>query len=178
MNGDLTVGDVMTREFVGVSEGDAIDGVADLMVEAGVEGAVVLRGSEPAGMLDARDVLALVAAGSDPGEVTAGVAMSEVVTVPPDAAVREAVSRFSAADVRRLAVVEDGRVAGTVSEHDVLTARWARPEVATEPPIAAGEAAAPDDRYSTQSVCEACGSLAETLSAVNGQLLCADCRDI
>jgi len=181
MNGDVTVRDVMTREFVGVSEGDAIVGVADLMVEAGVEGAVVLRGAEPVGMVDARAVVEVVAAGGDPESVTARAAMAEpVASIDVDSPLREAVSTFVARDVRRMVVVDGEEVVGTLSEHDVIAAQAALPDDGSPDvplAVATGETVG-DDRYSTQSVCEACGSLAGSLASVNGQLLCADCREM
>lgn len=181
MNGDLTVGDVMTRAFVGVNEADPVSGVAGLMVEGGVGGAVVLRGSEPVGTLDARDVVALVAAGDDPDTASAGaVASDSADIIGPDVPLREAISAFATHDVRRLVVVGKGEVLGTLSEHDVITAQSALPEEdSPESPLAVtAPVESPDDRYSTQSVCEACGSLAGDLSNVNGQLLCADCREM
>jgi len=180
MNGDVTVRDVMTREYVGVSEGDTVAGVADLMVEAGVEGAVVLRGAEPVGLVDARDVLAVVAAGGDPDSVTARAAMSDGATlIDAGSALEEAVSTLVGQDARRLVVVDELEVVGTLSEHDVITARSTFPESEEqERPLAVGGEGPTDDRFSTQSVCEACGSLAGSLASVNGQLLCADCREM
>ena len=182
MNGEVTVRDVMTREFVGVSEGDTVAGVADLMVGAGVDGAVVLRGSSPVGMVDASDVVELVAAGSDAGVVDAEQAMSNsVATIQQDASLREARSALATSDARRLVVLSGDEVVGTLSEHDLLAAEASYADsTPAEAPIAAtaGENSDVDDRYSTQSVCEACGSLAENLANVNGQLLCADCREI
>ena len=181
MNGGVTVRDAMTREFVGVSEGDSVAGVADLMIDAGVEGAVVLRGTEPVGMLDSRSVVALVADGRDVDAVTAGDAMAEpATTIDPDSPLREAVSTLAAGDRRRLVVTDGDEVVGTLSEHDVITAQATLPEAeAEEAPVAvAGGESPADDRFSTQSVCEACGALAGNLASVNGQLLCADCREM
>lgn len=181
MKGDVSVGDVMTREFVGVSESDSVAGVADLMVEGGVDGAVVLRGSTPVGMVDARDVVELVAAGGDAGSVTARAAMADSVeTIEPDASLREARSALASSDARRLVVVSGEEVLGTLSDHDLVAAEASFSEAATtRTPVAAAMAeGAGDDRFSTQSVCEACGTLAGTLANVNGQLLCADCREM
>ena len=181
MNGGVTVRDAMTREFVGVNEGDSVVGVADLMIEAGVEGAVVLRGTEPVGMLDASDVVSLVADAGDPATVTAGELMDEGPgRIDPDSSLREAVSTLAARDHRRLVVTEGGEVLGTLSEHDVITAQATFPQSEAEaaPLAVATTESADDDRFSTQSVCEACGALAGNLASVNGQLLCADCREM
>ena len=181
MNGGVTVRDAMTREFVGVSEGDSVAGVADLLIDAGVDGAVVLRGSEPVGTLDSRTILRLVADGRNPAEATAGDVMADPAsTIDPDSPLREAVSTFAARDLRRVVVTDGDEVVGTLSEHDVIAAQAAFPESeAEEAPVAvAATESAGDDRFSTQSVCEACGALAGNLSSVNGQLLCADCREM
>jgi len=181
MDGGVTVRSAMTREFVGVSEGDSVAGVADLLVEAGVDGAVVLRGREPVGVVDTRSVVGLVARGEDPVTVTAGEVMSNAApTIRPDSPIREAIAELATNDLRRLVVTDGDDVLGTLSEHDVIIAHAALPESEeAEAPVAVatGESA-PDDRYSTQSVCEACGALAGNLSNVNGQLLCADCREM
>lgn len=181
MNGGVTVRDAMTREFVGVSEGDSVAGVADLLIDAGVDGAVVLRGSEPVGTLDSRDVLALVAEGRDATAVTAGDVMDDTAsTIDPESPLREAVSTFAAMDLRQVVVSDGADVVGTLSEHDVIAAQAAFPDSdAEEAPMAvAATESGGDDRFSTQSVCEACGALAGNLSSVNGQLLCADCREM
>lgn len=181
MNGDVSVRDVMTREFVGVNEADTVSGVADLMVEGGVDGAIVLRGTSPVGIVDASDVVELVAEGGDVESVPAETTMSNSVpTIDPDASLREARSALATSDARRLVVLEGEEVVGTVSEHDLLAAEASFSEVAPTPSPASapGSGADVDDRFSTQSVCEACGSLAESLASVNGQLLCADCREM
>jgi len=181
MDGGVTVTSAMTREFVGVSEGDSVAGVADLLVEAGADGAVVLRGREPVGIVDSMSVAGLAARGEDPEAVTAGEVMSTPVpTIRSDSPMREAIAELAANDRRRLVVTDGDDVLGTLSEHDVIIAHATLPESEeAEAPVAVatGESAG-DDRFSTQSVCEACGALAGNLSNVNGQLLCADCREM
>lgn len=181
MRPDLTVRDAMTREFLGVSEGDAVSGVASLMLDASVGGAVVLRGAEPVGLIDARDVVRLVAFGQDPDAVSAGDVIDEAPpTVGPDGPLDEAASLLAGNGVRRLVVIDtDDEVVGTLSEHDVLVALWTFPEAESRgsPVAVAGTESAGEEPFSTQSVCEACGALAGNLSNVNGQLLCADCRE-
>lgn len=193
MDEELTVRDVMTREYVGVSESDTVEDVVDLMLEDGTPGVVVLRGSDPVGTVDERAVLSEVVAGDLPADA----AISEVMAGPePRVAetdrLAEAVSILSTNDRKHLLVTaeDDGEVVGLLSTEDVIaaatsmlaTAGIEAGEVETDVQRAVAgegrEAASGNADYSTQSVCEVCGSLMPGLQNVNGQVVCGDCRSV
>ncbi len=210
----MTVRDVMTREFVGVNESDTVLGAVKLMDEDGAGCVVVLRGSDPVGIVTESDVLALVADERDPGEVEVSSVMSEpVVSVHADRALSDAAGTMSREDIRRLVVTNDDDLVGVLSERDVIAASASLsgvPSVASgsprdgttgefgaagnsESPAVGGEPMAGEsggemagveseegDRYeySDRSICEACGTLSRGLANVNGQLICADCREV
>lgn len=188
MNVDVTVRDVMSHEFVGVNESDDVRGTVQLMLEEGVDCAVVLRGQEPVGVLTERDVMTLVAEDRSPEGTTVGELMgASGPTVEPEAGVDRALDMMATADVRRLLVGQSGLV-GVLTEHDLLSAaaleRYQEPENAR--PIATNGAdeyatastRTPDTAISDQSICQECGSLSRDLVEVDGQLLCPDCQDI
>jgi len=188
MHRSLSVGDVMRREFVGVSEGDSVKGVADVMHREGVDGAIVLRGSNPIGVFGASDVVAAVARGEDPGITTVDAVMRQpVISVDPDDDLWEAAEAMADRDVRRVAVVSAGEIVGVLREHDVLTA----PGILS--PIGSSDSAEPQDHtreqdsevigsedpaHTTQGVCEVCGALSRTLDPHNGKLVCEECRPV
>lgn len=181
MDEPVTVRDVMNRSFVGVSEGDSVAGAAQLMREEGVHSAVVLRGSDPIGVLDEDRLLDMVAETRDPTETTAGDLMRPAVAVDIDQRVEQAIGAMTTDGIRHLLVEENDELVGAVSEHDILTAHSVltpRPEPA-ELQIGAtygtGEADLDNEVYSTQGVCENCGALTRELSTHNGQLVCPDC---
>ena len=58
MNENVTVREVMEREFVGVSESDGVLETSELLLREGSDLAVVLRGSEPVGVVTAALVFA------------------------------------------------------------------------------------------------------------------------
>jgi len=196
MDRDVTVREVVSREFVGVSEADdLIETVAVLLAED-AETALVVRGSDPVGILTGRDVLELLADGDDPSEATVGEAMAESVpTVDPDATIGEAADRLSTGSTRHLVVVDGDEVLGVLTGRDLLATR---PEPTNGPePGPGASAGAPGSEtmlaadaeaetadlgdgagFEDQSICERCGTLSTDLVSFNGQLLCADCRDI
>lgn len=205
MDSNATVGEVMDREFVGVSESDEVGETAELMLEEGVDTVVVVRGSEPVGVMTERDALAALVRGDDDAPVTE--AMTDVVpTVDPDETIAAAADEMSSQATKRLVVTNGEEPVGVISEHDLISTSPFAPQtgVGQEPgtPVVerpddreqAGvtrdrtDAAVADDRaeagaaadrtYEDQSICEGCGALARDLASFNGQLLCSDCRDI
>ncbi|QLH78762.1 CBS domain-containing protein [Halosimplex rubrum] len=197
MERDASVREVMDREFVGVSEGDDLGETAELMLEEGVDSAVVLRGADPVGVVTERDALAaFVDAGGASTSVSE--AMTDALpTISPEATIGEAADELSAGSTERVLVSDGSEPLGVLTEQDLLTAspfaRTANGAAMAEPDRAVagvtegrGEPAAetPEtrrsdgSRFDDQSLCEACGSLSRELSPFNGQLLCPDCRDI
>ena len=204
MNAELTVREIMDREYVGVSESDDLVETVALLLEEQKETAVVLHGSEHIGVLTERDVLSLLVGDTDPEEATVGDAMTEhVPTVPPEETVDSAADRLSTQSGRRLVVANGSEPLGVVTEEDLLAGRRYPTERAEGPgeatTVVAGETAvAPTDAgtegfeqrsaetieqaesggFEEQGICEVCGSLTRDLSPFNGQLLCPECRDV
>lgn len=207
MEGAPTVADVMTREFLGVSEGDPVAGVVSLMVDEDADCAVVVRGEEAVGLVAERDVMAAVADGADLAATTAGTVMADPEpTVPVAGPLPEAAAAMAAAGRRVLVATEDGAPAGVVTAHDLATAPAAlgpstladtgtgapagrdAPSAGTTDPVAPADSADAGGRpatgegrdpeaFTAQSVCERCGALAGDLRNFNGQLVCPDCRE-
>jgi len=191
MNGEVTVRDVMTREYVGASEGDALAETAALMLEEDVEAVVVLRGQEPVGLVTQRDALAAAVDHGSLESLSVDDAMqSDPPAVDPEESLASATDLISGSETRRLLVTEGAEPLGVISEHDVVTASTLnpganggeRPEreqaVVTETVGEETAATTAQDEYSSQGICEVCGSLSRTLSSFNGQLVCADCKDV
>lgn len=196
MNRDVTVQEVMDREFVAANESDNALETVELMIREEAEPAVVLRGSEPVGVLSDRDVLEVIVDGSEnPTTASVSDAMTESVpTVTPEHTLAEARDRMAAESTKWLVVSRGGKPAGVVTEHDVLSSSTIGTEIdaadgAGEEEshlVDAGTSTATSDAGATgsgggfedQGICEKCGSLSRDLSAFNGQLLCTDCRDI
>lgn len=191
MNSDVTVRDVMRREYVGASESDSLQETAALMLEEDVDAIVVLRGQEPVGMLTERHVLSTaVERGALDGHTVADAMVGNLPTVAPDESLSAATELISDTDTRRLLVVDEDGPLGLVSEHDVVTASTLSPDMngrtrqaetdamLTEAVAQTSEGTAVDTEYSNQGICEVCGSLTRNLSSFNGQLVCSDCKDV
>lgn len=191
MQSDVTVREMMDREYVGVSEGDDLTETVELLLEENAGEAVVQRGSQHVGVVTQRDVLALLVEGPDPEEATVGDAMSEsITTIEPDASLESAADRMAAQSAGRLMVTSGTDPLGFVTERDLLATRTHEPggggvsaggpgtEAITAPAHDAETAVEVDGPFEEQGICEVCGTLTHDLSSFNGQLRCADCRDM
>ena len=181
MQSEITVREVMNREYVGVSESDDLLETVELLLDEEAESAVVLRGSEPVGVMTERDVLQLLVDGPDPGEATVGDAMTgEVPTVAPESTVEVAADQMSTMASGRLVVTDGGKPVGILTERDLIATRTYQREEMTATPATGESSRANDaettDSFQDQSICEACGTLTRDLASFNGQLLCPDCR--
>lgn len=189
MNDDVRIRDVMTHEYVGVSESDAVRDVVQLMRDERVGSVVVLRGQEPAGILTEWDVLGLVADGKDPNETLVSAVMTApVLSMEATRSLSDAAARMSNENIRRMvAIDESGEIAGVLTERDIISASASLGSAPRSDPetravelsvesTASGNSQ--DVGYSSQSICENCGSLSQELTEFNGQLICVDCLDM
>jgi CBS domain-containing protein len=125
-----TIRDVMTEDVRTVDAGAAISEAARLLAEAGVGSLPVLEDGRPVGIVTDRDlVVRVLARGADVAAVRVGeVASSPLHSISSDRSVDEAIFLMSSNRIRRLAVVDDGRLVGMVSQADI--ARHESPDVA------------------------------------------------
>ncbi|ELY85709.1 CBS domain-containing protein [Natrialba taiwanensis] len=208
MESELSVRDVLTTEYVGVSESDTVQDAVTLMREEHTGCVLVVRGANPVGIMTEWDVLGLVAAGRDPAETTVGEAMTTpVITIEPARSVTDAATIMARENIRNLVVERDTELRGVVTQRDVIAAAGSFQATMTPPRTTDPESSAVADQdrgderlaattprgeldtqtqlqpnggdeYSTQGVCESCGSLADELWDANGQLVCTDCRTV
>jgi CBS domain-containing protein len=111
----------MTPGVSSVAPSDSVTKAAQAMQEQDVGSLPVVEGERVVGIVTDRDIVVrAVAKGVDPQTLTVGdVASSDLVTVEPDDDLDEALALMARHRVRRLPVVEDGRLVGVVAQADV-----------------------------------------------------------
>ncbi|MCU4925185.1 CBS domain-containing protein [Halobacteria archaeon AArc-dxtr1] len=197
MDSELSVRDALTPEYVGVSESDSVLGAVRLMRDERIGSVLVMRGANPVGIMTEWDVLGVVSSERDPDTTTIEEVMSTpVITIGVERSLSDAAGIMARENIRNLVVESDGEVVGLLTQRDVISVAGSF-QAATAP--ASGERAVETavtgsidpraaeerevvpnggDEYSTQGVCEACGSLADALWEANGQVVCSDCRTV
>lgn len=170
----VSVQEVMQTDFLGVSASDSVDAVIDLLRDHYEDTAIVLEGSEPIGIVLARDLLDVID-DADPSATVDGYMQHSYTSVTPDATIDRAADRLVSADTDRLLVLDhDKTVVGLVRSVDVLAATDLLVETPLDEQGSTSQPAEPAS-LSEQGLCEACGRLTEELTEINGSMLCSDC---
>jgi len=115
------VRDAMTPGVRSVAPSDSVTEAAQAMKEQDVGSLPVVEAERLVGMVTDRDIIVrAVAEQVDPQTLTVGdVASGDLVTVEPDEDLEEALALMGRHRVRRLPVVENGRLVGVVAQADV-----------------------------------------------------------
>lgn len=129
----------MSRDFVGVSEADGLLDAVSLLREENTTSAVVLRGTEPVGMLTADTVIDVVADDRDLSSVDVAEVMTETpASLPQSATVTEAGDVMARTGDHRVLVTADDSVEGVLEARDIAPAVAGRTESGGSTPATGG----------------------------------------
>jgi len=100
---------------------EGVRGLAETMHETNVGSVVIVDDGEPVGIVTDRDITTRVTArGNDPDELTAEDVMTDdLVVVNSDDSIDTLIETLDAAGVRRMPVVDGGRIDGIVTLDDI-----------------------------------------------------------
>jgi CBS domain-containing protein len=120
--GTLTARDVMTVDIATVKTTDRVGTAIEMMTEKDIGSVVVTENGKPVGILTERDILRRVCPkrlcikGVTVGEIMS----SPLVHIKADAGLGQASSLMGLKGVRRLLVMDRGKVVGIVTQQDVM----------------------------------------------------------
>ncbi|TXH03456.1 MAG: isocitrate dehydrogenase (NADP(+)) [Nevskiaceae bacterium] len=120
-----TVGDLMTRTLITVTEGETVENAMHVMTENNISSVVVEPNAKGEwGILTRRDIVSkIVRAGKNPASVKVkDIATRPAVSASAETSIREAARMLSEHNFSRLTVEQGGRVIGIVTEADIFNA--------------------------------------------------------
>jgi len=181
MDTGVKVGDLMTRNFVHVAPETDLQTCAKTMVKKRVGSLIVKEGDKLKGILTEKDIIWAIVKKSkkDLKNIQAKALMKrKVITIKPSADITEAMTKFRKKKVRRLPVVEKGKLIGFLTDKDILKidpglfqmiAQTMKIKEETEK-LSRSSIVAPRK----QGICEECGDY-EILYHDEAQWLCETC---
>jgi CBS domain-containing protein len=116
-----TVKDIMTKDVVSIGVDDNVFGAAVLMSSNLVGCLVIMDGEVPIGIVTERDFVRRVVAKKTPLDTKVSEIISKsLITVDPDASLKDAAMLMSTNKIRRLPVVKQNRLVGIVVAADFV----------------------------------------------------------
>ena len=118
----LTVRDVMDRRIFTLDVGATVNEAIKLMDQNNIWSLIVERKGVPEGVVTDRDVIRrCLAKGLASDKTTVGsIESSPLITIGPDANMREAMDMMSDRDIKRIFVVEGGKIVGRITQTELF----------------------------------------------------------
>ncbi len=175
----IQVREVMTKRPVTVGPRMRLDSAAALMRRRSVSSLIVVNRGAPVGIVTEKDIVEkCVASDTRPSRLTVGDVMSSpLISVRPQTDLADAARRMASLKIRRLAIVERGRLVGVLTESDILRISPELIEITRELRAInqCGEGSRPE--VVGEGVCESCGAFSDELMEREGLRLCRDCAE-
>lgn len=116
----------MTKNPITVDFDAPVRKVLQTMIDRDIGSLIVLKHGNPVGIITERDVtrisLSLIGGQNIYEDVVGRLMSSPIVTVPPDVPIRHAFELMVTRKIRRLPVVDQGRLVGIITERDLF--KW------------------------------------------------------
>lgn len=176
----IRIRDVMNTSPVIINKKASVLDAAKEMKSERVGSIIITDDGQPIGILTESDILRKIVAGEkDAKKICVDEIMSAPpITIEPEKSVDEAIRMMGKYKIRRLPVVENGKLVGMVTERDIIQASPAIMDIFEE------WAKITEERLSyrksgkyIRGKCEECGMLTDRLIEVNGRLLCESCAE-
>lgn len=173
----IPVREVMSRQVIVAKEEDSGQDVAKLMKNQSIGSVVVVdKKGNPVGIVTDRDVVTrIVAKNIVPSKVKAKDIMSTPLsTIDPSIDIGEAARIMSERRVRRLLVMDKGKVAGIITDRSIFAIMPKLIDIITEKAKIAGEIIR--EPPALAGYCDNCGQWSDSLSEIEGKFICEDCK--
>jgi CBS domain-containing protein len=121
----IYVKDIMSRNVKTVGVDATILDAAKLMAKWKIGALVVVEGSSPVGIITEGDISRTVARGSEPGQTPVTIGKKRLVSVPPGERVEVAAKTMADAGIKKLPVMEDGKLVGILTQTDIVNSSFA-----------------------------------------------------
>jgi len=132
----LKVKDVMDKNVFFLDAELTVEDAVGKMIKKKVWSLIIQKSGRPEGVVTERDIIQkCLGKGLSPAKTPVGsIASAPIMTVGPDATIRDAMDIMTAKDVRRLFVVDKGKIVGRITQTDLFQSTLALLETLSELP--------------------------------------------
>jgi len=176
----MPVKEIMTSDVVTVDIKSDVSKLASKMLACNVGSVIVTDKNQPVGIVTERDIVRkIVSKNLKPDEISIKDLMTTpLITIPSTEDVTDIMHKMVKLEIRRLPVVENGKLVGIVTDTDLIAIsaemgnifsdliKMHREKIFSEP-----------SGHVMKGICEDCGYISDNLLMVDGRLLCESCRE-
>ena len=170
---EISVEDAMTKDVVYTTPDEKIIELAKKMREKDIGSMVICDKNKLVGLITSEDLIKrIIIPNKDPTKMKASDVMTKkLITTTPDESLSDAIVTMLDNNIKRLPVVDEGKLVGILTDGDILRMApnlidsWIRGGNQENEPEVIGD------------VCEICGNYSDNLTKVNGLWVCEECRD-
>ena len=180
MDGAIRVRDIMNANPVMIGRKASVLDATKEMKSEKVGSIIITENGKPIGVITESDILRkIVAEEKNAAKISVDEIMSSPpITIHPDASIKDAIRIMGENKIRRLPVVENGKVVGMITERDIVQASPLLMDIIEEwAEIVRNRNSYRRGRKYYTGKCDECGMLSSRLIEVNGRLLCESCAE-
>lgn len=175
----ISVKEVMTEKVITTDIEESALKVGKEMIKHNVGSIIVTKNDEAVGIITERDMVKKIIAKNKKTEnVSASMLMSSpLIMIKPSTNVIDASKIMSKANVRRLVVMQNGKIVGIITDRDLLTIAPGLNTILSDlVEMNRKQDVMAEEEYEG-GICQRCGYYVADLATVNGRILCESCRD-
>lgn len=183
METDIPLREIMVREVVKGDKDVNVKEAAKMMKKYDVDSIIVLNNGEPVGIVTQGDIISeLVSKDTTPSTVK----LKDVMTTPliaasPDDRLSDTVKKMASEKIRKLPILEDGKLVGIVADVDILSVSSQMNSILAEliemhverEILESGS----EGEGVGQGICEKCGSFSHYVVMKDGLMVCETCKE-
>lgn len=177
----MPVKEIMTRDVVTVDIKSDVQQLAKKMLDYDVGSVIVTDKKQPVGIVTERDIVRkIVSRNLKPDDISMRELMTTpLITIDTEEDVTDTMHKMVKMEIRRLPVVENGKLVGIVTDTDLIAISAEMGSIFSDLIKMHREKVFSMEvpQNISRGICEECGDNVDTLLLVDGKLLCESCRE-
>ena len=173
----VKIREIMKKSVITIDPGLTIYDVAKIMTNNKIGSVIIMDKLKPVGIVTDDDIVGTIATGKDPKKVRIDKLKKRLkfVTASPDDDVLKVTKKMVKTGIKRVPVLENGKLVGIVSDKELLLMSPELINILSEKlKIRVDSVAQADQEIS--GVCERCEAYSDNLRSIAGRWFCEDCR--
>lgn len=177
MKFEATIREVMNNEVKTVDIGETIQRAAQIMSNFRIGSVIVMGDKNIKGIVTAEDIVYKHVANSQ-GQSVSDIMTRDPITISPDKKIEDASMIMTQKKIKKLPVIENGKIIGIITASDIVKIEPALHEILLEQ-LKISRPGSNDSPQSAQVYqCEMCGNYSDEVQELDGVWICSECEEL